>query len=91
MSTEFITIPSIPYDDFLKSEKLIFILPNKQMYVNRHTLISSPKYEGTLWAYENEKGNVEFERFGKQNENILQEVIDEFHVKIFDEYGIKWP
>lgn len=90
MSTRYTTIPPIKYEDFLLGKSFNIQKLPICAYTIEHILIE--KNDTYLYVYKNEEnGNIRFERCGTNSvSNIFPSIIEEFNVKIFDEYGIEF-
>ena len=101
MSTQYTFEPPIKYEDFLKGKCFVVQDPPRKYYLkvpiaesatpeyNEHMVIRRDK---TYLHVFNDNGNAHLERFGANNiENIIPYIIEEFNVKVFDEFGLEFP
>jgi hypothetical protein len=88
MSTEYTTEPKIPYEEFLKTNCMEILEPDKVVYSVPHKLMR--KNGSYIWVF-NWEGFARFERFGINNvDNVFPSIIEAFKVKIIDEYGVEY-
>lgn len=90
MSTEFYTIPGIEYSVFLAATSVDVSLPRRNVYIMPHMVLG---FEGSrIMCFEQEDGTAWFERFGGNDPYpVFMNILDQFSVKIFDQYGLEWP
>ena len=90
MSTEYYTEPKIPYEKFLRTKSIEIKNPPIQIYVMPHMLCQVDRTY--IYVFKDESGDARFERFGSNDiKKFFPLVIKEFHVRVFDEYGIEYP
>lgn len=89
MSTQYVLEPPIKYEEFLLGKSFEVHAPPRKVYIVDHKVIKRNKTY--LYVY-NIDGNVRLEAFGANNiHNIAPAIMEEFNVKIFDEYGLEFP
>ena len=90
MSTQYITIPPIKFEDFLQGKSFKVQYPPKPVYLTEHRVITN---NGSyLYVFKDENGNAKIERYGRNDiNNVFPSIIEEFGVKVFDEYGLEFP
>ncbi len=90
MSTEYYTEPGIEYEQFLAAESVEVRDSPKTVYLLPHKLVWCGG--SFVFARKGDDGNVRFERCGRNDiSNVFPHIIEEFQVKIFDEFGLEYP
>jgi hypothetical protein len=90
MSTEFYTVPEIEYAVFVAATRLEIAYPLRRYYQTQSMVLYAPG--GFIHVFEGDSGEARFERFGPNNpEPVFTNILEQFPVKLFDEYGLPWP